>query len=628
YDGEEHSIELGGLDTLPDGVTYVYVYDEEESSTPFKFTDAGIYEITIKFTGSEEYAPISDKKATLTISAADFDTSTLNFVGREVVYDGEEHSISIDNLPEWLTVEYEGNGVSEVGEHKVKVKFTHSNGNYNAISDMEVVLKISADEFDVNSLVFEDTTIGYDGKPHSIEIENLPEWLTVEYEGNGQTEIGSYVITAKFTHSNPNYGEISPITATLTIEKGKIAKPVYKGDIRYSGESILPDVSDFDNYIEGLIEIVIDKSEAGVFVGKYTIVFAIVDTELYEWEEGDTKSIARINKVSVNGNAILALADEISLEENEIAVEWSIGKAKLTATKKDGALPVFSSTSYKGSMDEVITYKYYTDKECTEEIAQEEIVAGQTYYVKASLEDSDNFELDATAIKFVGTSFSYDAPAGELSIGEKIVEFLKKNWLWLVIALVALLVLIIIIVLIARRKKDDNNGKGNNNPPYPPYNGGQPPYPPYNGGQPPYPPYGQQPPYGGQPPYYDRMRAPIMPMAGMMQGSMQPTMNGAMQPQIGMQQLQGNQMQGSQPQVQALQQPNHIQYVESGAPALNAPSHVEAHISESGVNMLVEEVHRLRSDIEHIKSKSEEENIKLRSEVENARAMSAVESAK
>ncbi|MDE5618242.1 MAG: hypothetical protein K2I79_02005, partial [Clostridia bacterium] len=124
-----------------------------------------------------------------------------------------------------------------------------------------------------------------------------------------------------------------------------------------------------------------------------------------------------------------------------------------------------------------------------------------------------------------------------------------------------------------------------------------------------------------------------MPMAGMIQpqmGSMQPTMNGARQPQIGIQQqiptgmqaqLQGN-------QIQAIQQQQQVQYVESVTPALNAPSHVEAHISDSGVNMLVEEVHRLRGEVEHIRSKSEEENIKLRSEVENARAMSAVESAK
>ncbi|MDE7401662.1 MAG: hypothetical protein K2N17_06390, partial [Clostridia bacterium] len=145
--------------------------------------------------------------------------------------------------------------------------------------------------------------------------------------------------------------------------------------------------------------------------------------------------------------------EEVTLLANEAAVDWNISKAVLTATKSDGALPVFASDSYIGAFSDVVTLKYYKDEACTEEVAAADLAHETQYFVKAELLDTDNFELDASAAAYTVKSFTYTTPAKELTTWDKIVRFLKANWLWIVIAVVALVLLITVIALIARAAK-------------------------------------------------------------------------------------------------------------------------------------------------------------------------------
>ncbi|MDE6790770.1 MAG: hypothetical protein K2J61_03505, partial [Clostridia bacterium] len=133
--------------------------------------------------------------------------------------------------------------------------------------------------------------------------------------------------------------------------------------------------------------------------------------------------------------------------------DWNISKAVLTATKSDGALPVFARESYEGAFSDIVTLKYYKDEACTEEVAADELAKETQYFVKAELIDTDNFELDASAAQYTVKSFTYTTPAKELTGFEKILAVVKKNWLWIVIAVVALILLILIIALAARSAK-------------------------------------------------------------------------------------------------------------------------------------------------------------------------------
>ncbi len=320
YDGTAHGLEITG--GLPDGVTaeYNYACAANGYNSSEKPVDAGEYTVTVSFThGNPNYGAITDvKTATLTINKVDYpDADKIIFADKTVTLGGD-YTMEAQNVPDGVTVTYEGNDVSELGSYTVTAKFTHSNPNYNEIADKTatltvtdkklydksglgitvnggeelsvaytgeaiaiettgtvkdadgnevsgitavVTIKLGEDEvseireagvytvtvtytgtdseyesgfelkytvtvrgdYDLSGITFENVTLEYDKEKHSIEITGeLPEGVTVTYEGNEVSEIGEYTITAKFTHANPDYNAIPDMTATLTITKRKV----------------------------------------------------------------------------------------------------------------------------------------------------------------------------------------------------------------------------------------------------------------------------------------------------------------------------------------------------------------------------------------------------------------------
>lgn len=79
--------------------------------------------------------------------------------------------------------------------------------------------------YDMSGVTFEDMTAVYDGQPKTnVVTGTLPAGVSVAYydqdgkpDGNVQTEVGVYEITAKFTGDADNYEPIDDKTATLTI---------------------------------------------------------------------------------------------------------------------------------------------------------------------------------------------------------------------------------------------------------------------------------------------------------------------------------------------------------------------------------------------------------------------------
>ena len=83
---------------------------------------------------------------------------------------------------------------------------------------IEVTWTIAKATYDMSGVSFEDETILYDGALHSLEVQGeLPEGVTVSYEGNGQTEPGTYTVTAHFTGDTKNHEPIPDKTVTMTI---------------------------------------------------------------------------------------------------------------------------------------------------------------------------------------------------------------------------------------------------------------------------------------------------------------------------------------------------------------------------------------------------------------------------
>lgn len=147
----------------------------------------------------------------------------ITFENQTFEYDGTEKALAIGGteLPEGVTVEYFGNGKTEVGEYVVTAKFTVTDAYY-PIPDMTAVLIITEpvvkEPIRIEGITFEDAVFTYDGTKKSLAIGGtaLPEGVTVEYLNNEKIEPGEYTVTARFTVPE-GYAPIADMTAVLTI---------------------------------------------------------------------------------------------------------------------------------------------------------------------------------------------------------------------------------------------------------------------------------------------------------------------------------------------------------------------------------------------------------------------------
>ena len=81
----------------------------------------------------------------------------------------------------------------------------------------------------VAGVTFSGAIYVYDGTAKSLVISGtLPEGVSVSYEGNGQVNAGSYIVTAKFTDTTGNYIVPADMTAMLTITKAPLTNVFFE----------------------------------------------------------------------------------------------------------------------------------------------------------------------------------------------------------------------------------------------------------------------------------------------------------------------------------------------------------------------------------------------------------------
>ena len=92
-----------------------------------------------------------------------------------------------------------------------------------AIVAVTVALALSAcvPEVDMSGVTFESKTVVFDGTEHELTVSGeLPEGVTVTYENNKITNVGSVEAIAHFTHENDKV-VIPDMKATLTVTAAK-----------------------------------------------------------------------------------------------------------------------------------------------------------------------------------------------------------------------------------------------------------------------------------------------------------------------------------------------------------------------------------------------------------------------
>ena len=135
------------------------------------------------------------------------------------VYSGEEQVYRIRQSADYAI---SGNRRTDAGKYIVTVALSDpdntiwESGLSEPINYDFVIEKKKLNE--VPGIAFEDRTFHFNGKRHWVEIEGaLPEGVKVVYQGNGEYEIGKYIVMANFVVSNPNYEASEPMTAVMRI---------------------------------------------------------------------------------------------------------------------------------------------------------------------------------------------------------------------------------------------------------------------------------------------------------------------------------------------------------------------------------------------------------------------------
>ena len=235
--GAETAFEIVRADGVIDisGVRTVYTYTGEEQTVTGAVLNHGETElvyslntfvtvaegngmvVTVSAAETENYLAVS-VNIVITVNKADYDMSGVIFEDVEFVYDGTEKILTLGGeLPDGVTYALSENTRTEAGAIEVTATFSGDAENYNAIPDMTATLTVAKATYDMSEIIFEDATFVKDGTVRSIEISGaLPDGVSVEYIGNGQSEDGVYVVTAVFT-GDVNYNDIAPMTAIITI---------------------------------------------------------------------------------------------------------------------------------------------------------------------------------------------------------------------------------------------------------------------------------------------------------------------------------------------------------------------------------------------------------------------------
>ncbi len=146
------------------------------------------------------------------------DLDAITFEDVQFEYDGGEKSIEAKNIPEGITVTYEGNGVSDVGTHTVTAYFEYEDGRDEEIEPMVATITIVKATYTPE---FNGLSVDYDGKYHSVSIKGkLPLGVTASFENNKHKMPGTYTVEVSFTYDAKCYNAIASRSLSMKISAG------------------------------------------------------------------------------------------------------------------------------------------------------------------------------------------------------------------------------------------------------------------------------------------------------------------------------------------------------------------------------------------------------------------------
>lgn len=215
------------------------------------------------------------------------------------IYNGNEREVKLTNLPEGVSVKYEHNIKADAGTYTATAKIEYDENNYNIINDEHLVLsqqwsinKAQIDMWGVKWNYSSSQPFTYDGNVKEVKLINLPEGISVNYENNTETNVGTYNATATLIYDKTNYELINinfNETINWTINKKQVNKPSEViSRLFYNGQK--QKGVNYNEEDKGVLFTVSGFATA-TNAGEYSATFALIDTNNCEWNDGSTNNV-------------------------------------------------------------------------------------------------------------------------------------------------------------------------------------------------------------------------------------------------------------------------------------------------------------------------------------------------
>lgn len=154
------------------------------------------------------------------------DIEGVKFESADVVYDGEPHTIAVENLPDGARVRYSADNTHILaGVYTVDAYITMPDHK-----DLTLSATLTINKAVVDGLSFDNLEVDWDGSEHSVFVSgDIPEEVKVTYSGNAQSEVGKHEVVAHFSVSD-NYEPIADMKANITIKEVYFSIKYLNGD--------------------------------------------------------------------------------------------------------------------------------------------------------------------------------------------------------------------------------------------------------------------------------------------------------------------------------------------------------------------------------------------------------------
>lgn len=277
----EQTVQLEGV---PEGFDVMY---EENCKT-----EVGVYyaRAILRNRNNENYKDFVTPQIRWEIKKASFDMSAVEWSkNRTFIYDGEEKSIELINVPQGVEINYINNTATKAGSYEALATFdVEDTVNYEIPKPVKSVWwQIHKAKYDMSQARWEyDVRFVYDGEEKSVQVKGLPEGVQVDsYRGHKGIEAGNYIAEVTLKYINKENFEVPSIpNLKWTIAKKKIDTTNVRWDYDESTVFVYdekPKEVKLNDLPEEIEVVYLDnvKINAGIYTARAVLTY---DTDNYE----------------------------------------------------------------------------------------------------------------------------------------------------------------------------------------------------------------------------------------------------------------------------------------------------------------------------------------------------------